>query len=357
MSVTRNGSNGPRLGGPPRPSKRMMAEARDAEATRNGAHYLGEAPANEELARQLNSVFAEIAEADALPREENATSTTRLSSLFSQPQRTSYQLREGNRQQQQQQPHAWLKRAISRDHPQSAPAPGWKKHINSAAPLIAAGVLLSFYPAFQFVLNPGEPAPEEIHTVSPPESSVLSNAAQTPNLQTDFTQPIKVRTIRIVPGNTPSLAGSQKPAKTRQEKVAPLAAAAPPPAPPVASTTPVQIAQPQQVVRNYTTSATTVRPVARNTLSAEQSVLMERGEKLTENGDIAGAQLAYLFLAQKGNAEAALALAKLNDPEALAQLGVVGLTGDIDQALHWYRRAAELGNLDAARRLAHISSQ
>lgn len=359
MSVTRNGPNGPRLEGPPRPSRRMMAQARDAEVTRNGAHYLGEAPANEELARQLNSVFAEIAEADASPNKENTASSS-LSSLFSQPLRT-YQLREGNMRRHQ--PHAWLKRAISQDHPQSAPAMGWRKHVNSAAPLIAAGVLLSFYPAFRFVLNPSEPATETMHNVSSGKPSALSNAAQAPNLQTDFTQPIKVRTIRIVPGHPPSLAGSQKPAKSQPEIVTPTLPAVPPPAPPVAKAVSVPAVQSQQAVLRtppITTAsirAETSRPIAHSTPSAEQGALMRRGEKLTAEGDIAGAQLAYLYLAQEGNAEAALALGKLNDPQALARLGVVGLAGNTDKALYWYKRAAELGNLDAARRLAQISSR
>lgn len=68
-----------------------------------------------------------------------------------------------------------------------------------------------------------------------------------------------------------------------------------------------------------------------------------RGDGLMSAGDIASARLFYKRAAAKGYAPAALALARSYDPSVLLRQGVVGFTGDADEARRWYDKARELG--------------
>jgi hypothetical protein len=77
--------------------------------------------------------------------------------------------------------------------------------------------------------------------------------------------------------------------------------------------------------------------------------LMERGRDLLRNGDVASAQLAFRRLAEAGKADAALALATTYDPRYLVEHNLVGIVGDEAKARTWYRRAKELGSVEADR--------
>jgi hypothetical protein len=81
----------------------------------------------------------------------------------------------------------------------------------------------------------------------------------------------------------------------------------------------------------------------------EAATLMERGRDLLRNGDVASAQLAFRRLAEAGKADAALALATTYDPRYLIAHNLVGIVGDEAKARAWYRRAKELGSLEADR--------
>ena len=76
---------------------------------------------------------------------------------------------------------------------------------------------------------------------------------------------------------------------------------------------------------------------------------MERGRDLLRNGDVASAQLAFRRLAEAGKADAALALATTYDPRYLLEHNLVGIVGDEAKARAWYRRAKELGSVEADR--------
>ena len=80
--------------------------------------------------------------------------------------------------------------------------------------------------------------------------------------------------------------------------------------------------------------------------------LMERGRELLKNGDIALAQLAFRRLADAGLADGALALANTYDPRYLAKHGLIDVVGDETKAQLWYRRASELGSVEADHLLA-----
>ena len=89
----------------------------------------------------------------------------------------------------------------------------------------------------------------------------------------------------------------------------------------------------------------------------EAAALMERGRDLLGNGDVASAQLAFRRLAEAGKADAALALATTYDPRYLVEHNLVGIVGDEAKARAWYRRAKELGSMEADRFLQPTSTK
>jgi TPR repeat protein len=90
-------------------------------------------------------------------------------------------------------------------------------------------------------------------------------------------------------------------------------------------------------------------------LDSEQAAkLLEQGRELLRTGDIAAARVAFQRLADTGNVEAALALAKTFDPRFLAQHYITGVFGDEAKARAWYQRAMELGSTEAKDILAHM---
>jgi hypothetical protein len=91
---------------------------------------------------------------------------------------------------------------------------------------------------------------------------------------------------------------------------------------------------------------------------AELLALLEKGRESARLGNILIARQFYLRAADKGLAEAALALAATYDARELSRLkGASGVTPDPDQARKWYGRAMELGSPEAAARLAELGSR
>ena len=93
-------------------------------------------------------------------------------------------------------------------------------------------------------------------------------------------------------------------------------------------------------------------PAAQSAISPElEKSMMDRAAQLIQSGDVASARLLYEHLASNASALGALSLAKTYDPEVLSALDVIGMQPDIALAQRWYKRAAELGDEKAARRL------
>jgi TPR repeat protein len=86
------------------------------------------------------------------------------------------------------------------------------------------------------------------------------------------------------------------------------------------------------------------------------SPLMDRAMHLLGEGDIAGARLLFMHLAEQGESDAAYELARTFDGEVLAELGVTGVGPDRTRAVGWYERASESGNAKAAERLKILAS-
>jgi len=73
-------------------------------------------------------------------------------------------------------------------------------------------------------------------------------------------------------------------------------------------------------------------------------------------GDISAARLLYGRAAQAGSGEAAAALGRTYDSEALARLGTRGIQPDPKMAAVWYRRAVALGNPASANLLQRLEA-
>ena len=88
----------------------------------------------------------------------------------------------------------------------------------------------------------------------------------------------------------------------------------------------------------------------------ESPVLRDRARQLLDVGDIAGARLLLIHLAEHGDGEAAYDVARTFDREMLAALGARGLDGDPARARGWYERASQDGNAKATERLKILAS-
>jgi hypothetical protein len=84
---------------------------------------------------------------------------------------------------------------------------------------------------------------------------------------------------------------------------------------------------------------------------------LAQGEKLIESGNIVYARLIYEDLAMQGSARGAFALGQTYDSEFLKRMEVVGMQADFNTAKKWYKKAAKMGNVAAARRLNTLEKE
>lgn len=92
-------------------------------------------------------------------------------------------------------------------------------------------------------------------------------------------------------------------------------------------------------------------------LGEQAALLMQRGQDLLQAGDLANARRAFQVLADRGNAEAALALATTFDQNSAAIRNAVDAGADDAKARAWYQRAMELGSSEAKRALVRMATQ
>jgi hypothetical protein len=89
---------------------------------------------------------------------------------------------------------------------------------------------------------------------------------------------------------------------------------------------------------------------------AQEALMLKRGEDLLNIGDIAGARSVFQYLADEGNAEAALAMGATYDARFLSAHNAIGVSANDDKARSWYQRAADLGSAQAKTLLAQIAN-
>ena len=99
------------------------------------------------------------------------------------------------------------------------------------------------------------------------------------------------------------------------------------------------------------------RAPAQPAAAAPASPLMTRAMRLLGEGDIAGARLLFMHLAEQGEADAAYELARTFDAEVSGRsLARAALAPDKTRAVGWYEWASESGNAKAAERLKILAS-
>jgi TPR repeat protein len=92
-------------------------------------------------------------------------------------------------------------------------------------------------------------------------------------------------------------------------------------------------------------------PAARRIAPDELAALLKRAKGLLAIGDITSARLLLERAADAQEAEAALMLAGTYDPQVLGTQDMRSITADPAAARLWYQKAAQLGSVDARRRL------
>jgi hypothetical protein len=114
------------------------------------------------------------------------------------------------------------------------------------------------------------------------------------------------------------------------------------PAVPTASSHPAHRSGPRGTASGTAVQTPPHGPAA---LSKEDENLFAQGGNHLRDGNIAFARVLFEELAARGSPQGAFALAQTYDPVVLHRLSVVGIQPDLDKARHWYRKAAELGNI------------
>jgi hypothetical protein len=98
-------------------------------------------------------------------------------------------------------------------------------------------------------------------------------------------------------------------------------------------------------------------PAAPQKVSAkEEASMMEQGNRLLQTGDITAARMVFERIGRKGSALGAYGAGLTFDPEYFKITKVVGLRPDAKKAKEWYKKAADLGNQEAVKRLSSIGT-
>ncbi|MBT3070488.1 hypothetical protein KKP04_06365 [Rhodomicrobium sp. Az07] len=113
----------------------------------------------------------------------------------------------------------------------------------------------------------------------------------------------------------------------------------------------IAIAPPETIQASVGESAVEAEPeVNRGT----EDALMERGLSQLARGDGAGGRAILEVLARYGSVRGALALAETYDPANVRHRPDWGLAADVERAREWYRKAADLGSVNAYQRLKEL---
>ena len=86
----------------------------------------------------------------------------------------------------------------------------------------------------------------------------------------------------------------------------------------------------------------------------EETNMMEQGNRLLQTGDITAARMVFERIGRRGSAVGAYGAGLTYDPDYFRTSKVVGLRPDAKKAKDWYKKAADLGNAEAVKRLSSI---
>jgi len=218
--------------------------------------------------------------------------------------------------------------------------------------LIAAGIIAVFFGSGFFLLVPtaggtisgfANRAGPEITSLPPP----LGNEEQ----QTSFGQ-AGSESKKPAQNFVALPAPSEKPAIDRKEDVSHSGGILVSKAPTDTSTAPANVPLP---IPNSPAETALVTPPP-GLSNSEVAELLDHGDALLRNGDVASARLFCEHAAGAGDGRAALRLGASFDPEFLGRLGLSKLQANPAEARSWYSRARDLGVVDAKRRLNGVET-
>jgi type II secretory pathway predicted ATPase ExeA len=241
------------------------------------------------------------------------------------------------------------------DTPDEAPATSLPTSAAATAPVAPPAPV----PPQQSATAPLSPVgtPHEVPATLPPASA----AATAPIAPPAPVPPQQSETAAL-----PSLATPDKVPATSPQAPAATTPVAPPPPTSAAS---VDIATPQAPVpppASVGNSAALLRapeppkppPAAPPVAPAPQldlGLLLSRGDAMLALGDLSAARRFYERAATLGSARAATALGNTYDAAFLASIQAKGIVADEVAAITWYRKAAALGDTEAARQLKRLA--
>ncbi|MBS0560569.1 MAG: sel1 repeat family protein [Proteobacteria bacterium] len=216
-------------------------------------------------------------------------------------------------------------------------------------------------PAVAAAPEPGAPPPEQSPAPAPSGPTAASAAAPTsaaaPAAQPAGQPPTPQPALPVAAAPTPPPPAAAVPAAA-----APLAPPVQAPPPPAAAApqanaqaptqTPTKAPAPTQARAVVAGGPGPVHPDA-----DAAALYRSRGDSMLAVKDISAARRFYALAADEGSGPAASALALTYDPAGLRQLGVIGMKPDPALALLWYRRAAALGDDQAAARLERLAHE
>jgi hypothetical protein len=91
--------------------------------------------------------------------------------------------------------------------------------------------------------------------------------------------------------------------------------------------------------------------------AAEEASALARGADMMRRGDIASARLLFKDLAARASAKGARAMGESYDPVLLRRVFIAGLEPNLEEAKKWYKKAVELGDEEALKRLGALEAQ
>ena len=224
----------------------------------------------------------------------------------------------------------------------------------SSVGLIAAGIVAVFFGAGFSLLIPtaGGTISSSVNRADPEAISSLPSLGQIEQ-QTLFGKASARENNEAAPNSAAFQAPTETPAIDGKDDGPPLDGVSASKAPTDISAVPANVPVPAP---NSPAATALARP-ASGLSNAEMTELLDHGDALLGNGDIASARLFYERGAGAGDGRAALRLGATFDPEFLGRLGLGKLQANPAEARSWYSRARELGAVDAKGQLYGLETR
>jgi type II secretory pathway predicted ATPase ExeA len=233
--------------------------------------------------------------------------------------------------------------AASQNAARSAVAPSVLSVATAAPPAPPAAPAVAAFPA---PLPPREPAP------------AAPSGASLPALPREAALP-PAAAARAAPSEPAPQAADARLAAGPPWTMADVGAkAAPPPVaaqPPAAPPTATAALEPPRAASPHGAPPPAARPDAAPqstpTVDPEVTLMLKRGDQLLAAGDVVSARRFFERAAGGGSSEAMCGVGKTFDPLFLRRLGVLGIAGNAQTAIAWYRKASDAGSVEGAARL------